>query len=767
MKLRTYIVLLLILLPALASAQDWMRVHRTYGKVNWNIPLRVDSTYYDIADGYFQGHYINKLGDDIMVPWAVSDIDSIDFVSSLTDEQKGHNHYRVFSLYIDTQDQMGVQEHDTWVYAHFSLDGKGEYSDYSGTGRIRGRGNSSWDWYDKKPYKFKLDYKSKLLGLDKAKDWNLLANYRDVTDLMNALAFETARYMGMPNTLHSRYVEVFLDGEYIGLYQLTEKIEVDNSRLDLDRNEGLLLSLDLDDGPSLSPDDGDNFWTQVFKMPMTVKYPDEPSAEKLDSVKADFAILENAIKTHNYALVDSLMDIPSFISYLQLHEYLYNVEIDAPRSMYLYRDKGGKYVWGPAWDWDAGFDFDWGDMYTGHRFFSDYRELIYGTDPYNNKGAAYRVNDFFTEMFANSQFVTQYKEQWNAVKDSLYLIPWAKMEQWVENFNQGTLEREFERWPIYGYTAAEETSKMSAWLQNRLEYLNGVIANYPDGDSVIIDTEVNVVGTVQKKVHFDYWYGYSQYSQIEMDEERIVAMLGGEPTALVPLNADGTEGQNTAAKTYGAWFDADGNTNSWGSSHIYIESDDLYTWNYGCHPDNCADGHEHTVTMQYRYATSEGTNAVNVILTFTTDYVDDEDIYDDTTDGEMTFDDEGNILITKSCSFSDGYHQSGTLEIDQTLVEEVLGGSPTALVALNADGSEGSNTAGKTYGAWFDASGNTRSWNLGHVFIESDDLYSWSYGCHPSNCAAGDTHTVTMQYQYTSGGTTTTQNVIVTFNITD
>ncbi len=70
---------------------------------------------------------------------------------------------------------------------------------YEGRGRIRGRGNSTWEWYPKKPYRIKLDEKVEILGLDANKDWVLLANYRDPTNLMNTFVFEMGQGLGMPS----------------------------------------------------------------------------------------------------------------------------------------------------------------------------------------------------------------------------------------------------------------------------------------------------------------------------------------------------------------------------------------------------------------------------------------------------------------------------------------------------------------------------------------------------------------------------------------
>ncbi len=459
-----------------------MQIHHTYSSTDWSRPLLAEEvSFFSFDDNAMWGHFTNKEGLELTVPYSIESTDSICFATAYEDYQLGHDQYQTFALYIDVEDQQQILERNTWLTCHISLDGRGQFADYSGTARIRGRGNSTWLWYDKKPYKIKLDRKSPLLGLAEAKDWNLLANYRDVTDIMNTFAFEAARQLSMPHTNHTRYVELFLNGEYQGLYQLTEKIEVDENRIDINPDGGVLLCLDLDDGPSLSPSATDNFWSSIYSLPICVKYPDEPTTSQLQDIRRDFAVLEAAIRDRDFSACDSLMDIASFISILQLHEYLYNVEIEAPRSLYIYRDPSGPYTFGPVWDWDAGYDFDWSDMYTGHTFFTDYTELIFGTDPYRRIGAAYHPSSFFTTLFGNASFVARYKESWLAAKDSLYTACWAECRRYTANLNNGPYRRDAAVWPISGKSASGELHKMSLWLQRRLDYLTSVIANYPSG----------------------------------------------------------------------------------------------------------------------------------------------------------------------------------------------------------------------------------------------------------------------------------------------
>lgn len=617
--------ILLMIVAQVSVAQDWMKMHRTDDNgLDCTIPLKIQQgmqTDMSNIEGLITTDIPKGDGSTFSFPFYLDELDSINIAPSLADSEKGHNKYRPFVMNIFTEDMQYIEDRDVWMNCLITIDGKGEYSDFCGTGLIRGRGNSSWDWYDKKPYKFKLDSKSKLLGLEKAKNWNLLANYRDVTDMMNTFAFETARSMGMPFTNHSRYVEVFLNHEYIGLYQLTEKIEIKANRIDMDEETSLLMSFDQDDGPELAPEDGDNFWSQVFKLPMCIKSPEGYTKEQIDSIKAEFAVLEKAIKTRDIAKVSELMDIPSFISLLQIHEFLYNVEIDAPRSIYVHKAKDGKYTFGPVWDWDAGFDFDWSNMTTGHTFFSDYRELIYGTDPVNNTDAAYRINKFWLSLFGNATFVQQYKEAWQRHSTAVVEQNWAETMKYADALKEeGAYDRDIERWPMTEsswwstktFYPATELEKMEQWIKNRKSYLDGVVAGYPDGDDEIVPLDINVVKTIKKTQTVAFNNGYNQSSTINITQSDITSALGGTPTSLVPLNSNGEEGNNTAAGTYGAWFDKNGDTNSWGSGHVYIESNSLYSWKFGCHPQNCKAGDRHIVTMQYR----RGNNAVNVEVTF-------------------------------------------------------------------------------------------------------------------------------------------------------
>ena len=357
---------------------------------------------------------------------------------------------------------------------------------YEGRGRIRGRGNSTWEWYPKKPYRLKLDEKAEILGLAADKDWVLLANYRDPTHLMNTFVFEMGERLGIPFPNHSRYVELTINGDYKGLYQLTEQVEQGKSRVNIDKEEGMLLALDVDDGPENAPGAEDNFWSEVYRMPVCVKSPEAEDYATPETLREDardaLATLETAIQQHDYDALVKLCDIPVMIDYLLIQEFVYNVEVAAPRSIFLYKDKGddAKWTFGPLWDFDAGFDFDWSQMTTGHKFFSDYRETVLGTDPARHVSDYTYTSSFFTDMWKSKAFVSEVKARWNRMRPRIMAQFWPETKIYAEAAAEA-MDRDAKRWPI-DRQPKTEINRMEKWLNSRTVFMDNIVTNYPNGN---------------------------------------------------------------------------------------------------------------------------------------------------------------------------------------------------------------------------------------------------------------------------------------------
>ncbi len=122
-------------------------------------------------------------------------------------------------------------------------DGEVDYTDK--VTELKGRGNSTFDLYAKKPYQIKLKNKTALIegSSDKSKKWVLLADAADYTLIHNAVTFELAQRLGMEYTNDYEAVDLYFDGEYRGHYLITEKVEVASNNVDIDDLDALIEEL--------------------------------------------------------------------------------------------------------------------------------------------------------------------------------------------------------------------------------------------------------------------------------------------------------------------------------------------------------------------------------------------------------------------------------------------------------------------------------------------------------------------------------------------
>ena len=139
-------------------------------------------------------------------------------------------------LYIDTEGGAEVVTKDYYINAQLHLQGNDKFSSeknlYTGATEIKGRGNSTWKLFPKKPYRLKLDKKADLFGLGKSKHWVLLANYIDESGMRNMLAGELAERMGV-GKMDGTWVEVVMNGENLGMYMLCEHVRLAEDRVDV------------------------------------------------------------------------------------------------------------------------------------------------------------------------------------------------------------------------------------------------------------------------------------------------------------------------------------------------------------------------------------------------------------------------------------------------------------------------------------------------------------------------------------------------------
>ena len=223
-------------------------------------------------------------------------------------------------------------------------------------GTTRERGNASRS-FPKKPYRIKFDKKQHVLDAPaKAKKWTLINNYGDKTLMRNMLAFELSRRMGMTYTPYGTAVDVLLNGEYKGCYQLCDQVEINKNRINITEmtskdNEGSALT----GGYFVEIDayaNQEKSWFNSNKgNPVTIKSPDEDSitTQQKNYIKGYFNKMEANWKSY--------LDLNSFLRHFLVGELSGNT--DTYWSVYMYKDRDDDMMYtGPVWDFDLAFNND-------------------------------------------------------------------------------------------------------------------------------------------------------------------------------------------------------------------------------------------------------------------------------------------------------------------------------------------------------------------------------------------------------------------------
>ncbi len=206
------------------------------------------------------------------------------------------------------------------------------------------RGNST-SGSPKKPYNIKLSKSKKVLGLPSGKKWCLLAESFDKTMMRNYIAFSLGHKFGLSDTPNFRYVDVYVNGIFKGMYLLCTPIS--DGRLNLDKKENSYLF----ETEATRPEPGKDFYTTpIFGLRFMIKHPDSLDNEKREYLNCFFGNMEGALKSRDMSVLKEYIDIESFVNSFVLHEIM--KPIDFTYSSVYYTLCDGVLKAGPIWDFD-------------------------------------------------------------------------------------------------------------------------------------------------------------------------------------------------------------------------------------------------------------------------------------------------------------------------------------------------------------------------------------------------------------------------------
>lgn len=263
-------------------------------------------------------------------------------------------------LYIDTENKKPIVSKTEYIDATYWLDPVGNDMDPIGTEidplplQIRGRGHSSWKG-NKKPYKIKLGKKTEILGMPRNKHWALLKPTE------NTIAgLQLGKLMGMAWTPSFRPVEVVLNGDYIGLYFLTETIRIDKNRVNIYEQKDGETNPDLIKGGWLVEVDNYSDECQITipennKWNLTLRYhsPEDLSEDQKQWLTNEFKAINAAIYSTDKTSTgwEEFIDVESMARFFILQEIMDNPD-GFHGSFYLHKNLNDNARWiaGPIWD---------------------------------------------------------------------------------------------------------------------------------------------------------------------------------------------------------------------------------------------------------------------------------------------------------------------------------------------------------------------------------------------------------------------------------
>ncbi len=373
---------------------------------------------------------------------------------------------------IEVEGERSITSKKDYETATVFIDYKGEYANFTGEASVRGRGNDSWR-QPKKPYRIKLDDAASLFGLPAYKNWILLAEYRDGSMLYNSIPYYLADKLGLPYTNSIIPVELFINDEYQGMYVFSEHKEVGEGRIDIDKDEGLLLELDA------YYDEEWQFKSDNYDLPVMIQFPKEKdmSEEKFNQIKADFnafeaLVFDDSFPNNNYL---EFFDDESFVNYMIVYELTRNIEINHPKSTYINKvDADGKYRMGIVWDFDWAFGFN-----PTKRSHYNLSQANYPLLKDSNYLRPKPGTLFFERIMSDPHIQNLFKDTWEGFRENGY----DDLIEYVKDYGASIGKAVVRDHSVWGRRGANKDPKVNLektlkWLDTRAAYLDQYVESF-------------------------------------------------------------------------------------------------------------------------------------------------------------------------------------------------------------------------------------------------------------------------------------------------
>ncbi len=374
-------------------------------------------------------------------------------------------------IYISTQNNAEITSTENYINATFYIDAKA--SGYASLGsatsqtamKIRGRGQSSWTDYDKKPYRFKLSLGIQILDMSKSKNYALMAYADDPHAFLRATTgYKVSQLMNLAYTPNRRAVELVLNGDYKGLYFLTETVRIDKDRVPIAKQDdnatdaniitgGWLLEIDnADDAEQVSITEGNG-----AKARFSYKDPEELSSQQESYLLNQLNEMDNAIYAtdKNSTKWQEYIDIDTLARYYIVQEVMDNFKA-FNGSTYLYKSRGT----GANYNWNFGPVWEFGDA-----FMREGQQFLYENSPKTPQ-------IWIAEIAKFPAFQAKVKELWPDFYNNKYPTISAHIDNFITSIKSAAA-CDVQRWPLYGTSdPVADAVAFKALLDARVKWLN-------------------------------------------------------------------------------------------------------------------------------------------------------------------------------------------------------------------------------------------------------------------------------------------------------
>jgi hypothetical protein len=368
------------------------------------------------------------------------------------------------------------------------------YFNYNGRINIEIRGSTS-QTLPKKPYgltTLKSDNVSNnnvsLLGMPSENDWILNSLAFDPSLIRDYLSYNLSNNIGN-YAARTAYCEVVINGIYVGLYLLQEKIKSNTNRVNVLKigtsdttvpavTGGYITKTDKTTGGdpiawTMSSYQGDASFIHELPKPASV------TSEQNTYIHDQFLKLERAANAGNADLITgypSVIDVPSFVDFMLINELASNVDAYQISTFY-HKDKEGKLRAGPVWDFNLTFGndlFQWG--------FDRSKTDIWQFSNGDNEGAK-----FWTDLFKDATFKCYMAKRWNDLIQSGQPINESQISLFIDQtviYINEAIVRENQKWSTIP-NHSQEISAIKSFISNRISWMNSNLGSFSGCNSVI------------------------------------------------------------------------------------------------------------------------------------------------------------------------------------------------------------------------------------------------------------------------------------------